>query len=146
MFIWLTRTLIGSRRCALLTVVGLIALTAILSVIAPKTTDVEDNEGTLDPPASAESVQAQALLAQAFPGRHGLPAIIVLRDPQGLTDTDFDRVQKITEALSGPGPVVVWLKVDARPDQPVQQAAVHRRQQRRAGRLPRWLRQRPFRP
>jgi RND superfamily putative drug exporter len=102
-FTWLARTLSGSRRRALLTVVGLIALTAILSVVAPKTADVEDNKGTLDPPASAESVRAQALLTQAFPDQQGLPAIIVLRDPQGLTDADLGHVQRITEALSGPG-------------------------------------------
>jgi putative drug exporter of the RND superfamily len=101
-FTWLARTFSGSRRRALLTVVGLIALTAILSVIAPKTADVEDNRGTLDPPASAESVHAQALLARAFPGQQGVPAIIVLRDPQGLTDTDLGQVQTITAALSGP--------------------------------------------
>jgi putative drug exporter of the RND superfamily len=102
-FTWLARTLGGSRRRALLTVVGLIALTAILSVVAPKTSDVEDNKGTLDPPASAESVHAQAMLARAFPGHQGLPAIIVLRDPRGLTDTDFGHVPRITQALSGPG-------------------------------------------
>lgn len=103
MFTWLARTLSGSRRRSLLTVVGLIALTAILSAVAPKTADVEDNKGTLDPPASAESVHAQALLAQAFPDQQGLPAIIVLRNPQGLTDTDFGQVQRITQVLSGPG-------------------------------------------
>jgi RND superfamily putative drug exporter len=101
-FTWLARTLSGSRRRALLTVVGLIALTAILSVIAPKTADVEDNRDTLDPPASAESVHAQALLARAFPGQQGVPAIVVLRNPQGLTDIDLGQVQTITAALSGP--------------------------------------------
>jgi RND superfamily putative drug exporter len=102
-FTWLARTLSGSRRRSLLTVVGLIALTAILSVIAPRTADVEDNKGTLDPPASAESVHVQAMLARAFPDQQGLPAIIVLRDPQGLTDAGFGQVRRITEALSGPG-------------------------------------------
>jgi RND superfamily putative drug exporter len=100
-FTWLARTLSGSRRRAILTVAGLIALTAILSVIAPKTADVEDNKGTLDPPASAESVHAQALLARAFPGQQGVPAIIVLRNPRGLTDTELGQVQTITAALSG---------------------------------------------
>ena len=102
MFTRLARTLSGSRRRALLTIVAMIALTAILSALAPKTTDVEDNKGTLDPPASAESVHAQALLTQAFPDHRGLPAIVVLRNPNGLTDSDFGQVQRITEVLSGP--------------------------------------------
>jgi hypothetical protein len=74
----------------------------LLPGLAPKLGDVEDNRGMTDPPAAAESMRAQALLARAFPEQTGMPAIIVLHDPAGIHDAELGEVRRISTELSGP--------------------------------------------
>jgi putative drug exporter of the RND superfamily len=65
---------------------------------------VEDNQGVNDPSAAAESVQARALLQRAFPDQRGIPAIVVLRNADGLSPADLREVRRISDASSGHRP------------------------------------------
>jgi RND superfamily putative drug exporter len=94
---------VRSRRSALVTVVLWVLLAASAPGLAPKLASVETNRGVNDPPSSAQSVQARALLAKAFPNQRGTPAIIVLRDPRGLGAGGQREIQRITQSLTGPG-------------------------------------------
>ncbi|GAA3388511.1 MMPL family transporter [Cryptosporangium minutisporangium] len=91
------------KRLALGLVTGWLVLAAIAPMLAPTTDEVTDNEGPGAAPATAESVRATQLLAEAFPDGAGTPAIVVLRNPTGLTDRDLAEVRRITERLTGDG-------------------------------------------
>jgi RND superfamily putative drug exporter len=92
---------VRSKRIALGIVTGWLLLAAIAPMLAPGTEGVTDDQGPTAAPATAESVRAGQLLARAFPDSAGTPAIVVLRNPGGLTDSDFAEVRRISQRLSG---------------------------------------------
>jgi RND superfamily putative drug exporter len=94
---------VRSRRAAIVTVVLWVLLAAAAPGLAPQLASVENNRTINDPPATAQSVQARALLAKAFPNERGTPAILVLRDPRGLGAGGEREIRRITQALRGPG-------------------------------------------
>lgn len=102
MFGALARLVVGSRRRAAGTVVGWLLLVGLVPALAPNLADLEENESINDPPAAAESVAARTLLQQVFPDQRGTPAIVVFRNPGGLTTGDLDVVRTVSERLSGP--------------------------------------------
>lgn len=99
----LSAVMLGSRRRAAVVVGIWVVLAAIVPAVAPKLANVEDNQTANDPPPAAESLQARALVQRAFPEDRGTPAIIVLRDPQGLSSLDLAEVRRMSDALSGSG-------------------------------------------
>lgn len=90
-----------ATRVVLGIVVMWLVLAAVAPVLAPSADEVADDEGPTAAPAAAESVRAERLLARAFPEGAGLPAIVVLRNPSGLTEADLAEVRRISEHLAG---------------------------------------------
>src|SRR4051812_3717382 len=97
---------VRSRRAAWFTVLAWLLLAALVPRLVPALADVEDNRGVNEPPAAAESMRADTLLRTAFPGQQGLPAIVVVRNPHGLTEQDQDRVTRLAGGLSAVGQVL----------------------------------------
>jgi putative drug exporter of the RND superfamily len=98
----LTDLVTRSRRTALWTVIGWLVVVAALPPLAPTRAEVVDNRGQNDPPAAAESMRAAELARRAFPDQQGLPAVVVLRNPAGLTEADFAEARRISDTLAGP--------------------------------------------
>lgn len=71
-----------------------LATAGVLSATAPKLANLYDNKATTSI-GNPESVQAQNLLNHAFPKNTGIPAIIVLSDPAGLTSADQTAANQI---------------------------------------------------
>jgi putative drug exporter of the RND superfamily len=118
MFGALARMVVGSRRRAAVTVIVWLALAAVVPALVPKLADVENNESTNDPPASAESIAARTLIRDAFPDQRGTPAIVVFRDRGGLTPADLDAVRTVSQRLSGdarPAGVIGVVSVTTQP-------------------------------
>ena len=93
---------VRSRRAAWITVIAWLLLALAAPGLAPKLADVEDNRAVNDPPASAQSVKARALVAKAFSDQQGTPAIVVLRDPRGLGARGDREARRIARELTGP--------------------------------------------
>ncbi|GIF43974.1 MMPL family transporter [Actinoplanes xinjiangensis] len=92
---------VRGKRIALGIVTGWLLLAAIAPMPAPGTADVPDNESPTAAPATAESVRAEQLLARAFPAGAGIPAVVVLHNPGGLTGRDLAEVRRISDQLTG---------------------------------------------
>ncbi|NLT54189.1 MAG: MMPL family transporter [Actinomycetales bacterium] len=92
----------GSRRRALLVVVLWLLLAGVVPRLTPTVDEVKDPGGANSPVAGAESGAARDLLLKEFPDQRGVPAIIVLRSPGGLTPADEAEVARIGQALTGP--------------------------------------------
>lgn len=81
-----------------MTVVAWIVFAGLISSIAPKLADVESNKDVNDPPAAAQSMEARALEGKAFGGGK-TPAIIVVRDREGLGQAGLKRVAAVVADL-----------------------------------------------
>ncbi len=78
----------------------------LLSGLAPKLANLYDNNAS-SAIGNQESVQAQQIIQQHFPGQRGLPAVIVFTDKSGLTDADYAKAQQVSD----------WLTTGAHPKQ-----------------------------
>ncbi|MGE5333856.1 MAG: MMPL family transporter, partial [Nitrososphaerota archaeon] len=78
----------------------------LLTALAPQLANLYDNNAS-SAIGNQESVRAQQLLQQHFPGQRGLPAIIVFADSNGLNSDDYARAKQIND----------WLTTGARPAQ-----------------------------
>ncbi|MBB4960682.1 MMPL family transporter [Micromonospora polyrhachis] len=95
--------LVAQSRTRALLVVGIwILLAGLVPRLTPTIDEVKQDSGSNSPPPSAESAEARDLLLEKFPDQDGVPAIIVLRNPDGLQPADEAEVKRISEALSGP--------------------------------------------
>jgi RND superfamily putative drug exporter len=93
----------GSRLRALLVVVAWVLLAAVLPLLTPGLDEVKRESGANSPVPGTQSAQAREKLLESFPDQRGTPAIIVLRDPEGLSAADEAEVARIGDALTGPG-------------------------------------------
>ncbi|MBA3826705.1 MAG: MMPL family transporter, partial [Ktedonobacterales bacterium] len=83
---WLTDRALGN--IGRWVVIGLWLVAAgLLSGVAPKLANYYNDKATSSI-GTPESVQASAIVAKAFPHQQGLPAIIVVSNPSGLTTAD----------------------------------------------------------
>lgn len=91
---WLTSRAVG--KLGRWVTVGLwVAVLTALTIVAPKLADYYNNAATSSI-GNQESVRAAALLKQEFPSQNGLPAIIVVNDPNGLNASDQQTVAQIS--------------------------------------------------
>lgn len=67
--------------------------------LTPTLNEVTENDTLQFLPASAESKQAAELVREAFPS-DGTPAIIVFRNPDGLTDADVAAAEAVYNAIA----------------------------------------------
>ena len=95
----------SSRRGKFAVISAWLLLILLLLVFAPKLATLYNNNSSQSMPAGAESLVAQRLLLQKFPGNQGTPAILVFSDPAGLSIQDRFLIHEIND----------WLTSAARP-------------------------------
>lgn len=98
----LGRLVAGSRPRALLVVALWIVLAGVLPRLTPSVDEVTEPGSANAPVAGAESAAARDLLLEKFPDQQGIPALIVIRNPNGLQAADDAEVARISQALTGP--------------------------------------------
>jgi RND superfamily putative drug exporter len=91
-----------SRLRALLVVLAWVLLAGIVPQIAPALDDVKEDGGTNAPVPGSSAEAAQELLLEKFPDQQGVPAIIVVHDPDGLDAAAEAEIERISRALTGP--------------------------------------------
>ena len=94
--------LVARSRVRALLVVGVwVLLAGLVPQLAPTVDEVKQEGGTNAPVPGSQSAAARDLLLQSFPDQQGIPAIIVVHDPDGLDAAAEAEVARITNALSG---------------------------------------------
>ncbi len=92
-------TAVTGRWGRWVTLAAWIVAAGLLSVVAPKVTDYYDAGGFGI--GDQESVRASKVVAEAFPGSRGIPAIIVVHNPAGLNAGDEAAAKQISDWLIG---------------------------------------------
>ena len=92
----------SSPRGKWITLLLWIAAAGILVSQLPGLADVTENEAALFLPADAESTRAVELAAERFPAA-GTPALVVVREPGGLSEPTWAAVAELEAWLAGPG-------------------------------------------
>lgn len=90
-----------SRTRALLVVAVWIVLAGLIPRLTPSVAEVTDPGSANAPVAGAESAAARDLLLEKFPDQQGVPALIVVHNPDGLQSADEAEVARISAALTG---------------------------------------------
>jgi len=91
-----------SRRRALLVVGAWVLLAGVIPQLAPTVDEVKHDGGSNAPVPGSQSAAAQELLLSSFPDQQGVPAVIVVHDPNGLDTAAENEVARISTALTGP--------------------------------------------
>lgn len=86
-------------RSKWITVVVWILLAVVLTIALPNVKEHERNNAP-NLKDNAPSVEASKLIAEQFPGEAGIPALIVWQRSNGLTEADYELVQKLSANLS----------------------------------------------
>ena len=86
---------VASWRGIVVIIVAWLVIAALISSFSPSIEDVSTNEETEFLPNDTESLQAIQLEAAKFPSSDGAPAIIIYRNPSGITDEDIAKVAEI---------------------------------------------------
>ncbi|WP_066172836.1 MMPL family transporter [Bacillus marinisedimentorum] len=86
----------SSKKGAKIVLISWVILVAILSMIASPAKDFAVNVSGSDLPDSAESVQAEKLLQNYFPGEEGMPALLVFNNEVGLTGDNLGQVANVS--------------------------------------------------
>jgi RND superfamily putative drug exporter len=92
--IWLTDQS-ADRRWRWLVIAIWIVAVGFLGALAPKLANLYDNK-SVSSIGDQESIRAVELLSKNFPSQQGIPAIIAINNPNGLTDADFSINKLIT--------------------------------------------------
>ena len=91
----------SSRRGKWVTLLAWIVLAGALISLLPRLDEVTENEAALFLPSDAEATRAFELSRERFPAA-GLPALIVVREPAGLSAPTFAAVAELEAWLTGP--------------------------------------------
>jgi putative drug exporter of the RND superfamily len=88
----------SSRRGKWITILIWIVLAGVIIPATPNLASVRSGEDSIFIPTGAESVEAASLARERFPGS-GTPAIIVIRNSDGLTDANIEAAREINDFL-----------------------------------------------
>ncbi len=91
-----------SRRRSLLVVALWVLLAGIVPMLFPTVDEVKQEGGTNAPVPGSQSAEARDLLLNSFPDQQGVPAIIVVHDPDAREEVIEVEVAQISAALTGP--------------------------------------------
>ena len=98
MFAVLARSVASWQGIAVL-IVGWIVIAGVIGTVSPSIEEVSTNDRTEFLPNETESLQALEIERQKFSSSEGIPAILVYRNPQGITDQDIANVAAIDERI-----------------------------------------------
>ncbi|MGI8643233.1 MAG: MMPL family transporter [Thermomicrobiales bacterium] len=88
----------SSKRGKWIVIAVWFILTALIVPLSPRLDEVVRNESGDFLPEGAESTQVEELVAAEFPS-DGLPAILVFRNPDGLSDADQAGARRVSDQL-----------------------------------------------
>ncbi|HVX29877.1 MAG TPA: MMPL family transporter, partial [Nitrolancea sp.] len=88
----------ASRRGKWITVALWVILSAIITPLAPKLSDVTSNDQSTFLPSGAESTRVADLVKTDFPSS-GTPVIIVFRNAGGLSERDLTQAKQVSDWL-----------------------------------------------
>ncbi|HEX6870390.1 MAG TPA: MMPL family transporter, partial [Micromonosporaceae bacterium] len=97
----LGRMVASSRTRALIVVALWVVLAGVVPRLTPTVDEVKQDGGSNAPVPGTQSASAHDLLREKFPDQQGMPAIIVLRHPGGLTQADEAEVARSSAELTG---------------------------------------------
>ncbi len=86
---------VSSWRGIAAIIVAWIVLAGVIQTVSPSIEDVSTNEESEFLPNGTESLQALELGGEKFPTSGGAPAVIIYRNPNGLTDDDIAKAAEI---------------------------------------------------
>ncbi|MXX92820.1 MAG: MMPL family transporter [Chloroflexi bacterium] len=86
---------VGSWRGIAILIVAWIVIAGIIQSVSPSIEEVSTNDQTEFLPNETEALQAIELEGEKFPAFEGLPAILIYRNPAGITDKDVAKVAEI---------------------------------------------------
>ena len=86
---------VGSWRGVAILIVAWIVIAGVIQSISPSIEEVSTNDQTEFLPNETEALQAIELEGEKFPAFEGLPAILIYRNPAGITDKDVGKVAEI---------------------------------------------------
>ncbi len=76
-------------------IVAWIVLAGVIQTVSPSIEEVSTNEESEFLPNGTESLQALEIADEKFPTSGGAPAVIIYRNPSGITDQDIAKVAEI---------------------------------------------------
>ena len=86
---------VGSWRGVAILIVAWVVIAGVIQSLSPSIEDVSTNDQAEFLPNETEALQAIELGSEKFPTFRGLPAILIYRNPAGITDEDVARVAEI---------------------------------------------------
>ena len=90
---------VGSWRGVAILIVAWIVIAGVIQSVSPSIEEVSTNDQTEFLPNETEALQAIELEREKFPAFEGLPAILIYRNPTGLTDRDIAKVAEIDASI-----------------------------------------------
>ena len=90
---------VGSWRGVAILIVAWIVIAGVIQSVSPSIEEVSTNDQTEFLPNETEALQAIELELEKFPAFEGLPAILIYRNPTGLTDRDIAKVAEIDASI-----------------------------------------------
>ncbi len=86
---------VASWRGVAAIIVAWIVLAGVIQTVSPSIEEVSTNEESEFLPNGTESLQALDIAEEKFPTARGAPAVIIYRNPSGITDQDIAKVAEI---------------------------------------------------
>ncbi len=86
---------VASWRGVAAIIVAWIVLAGVIQTVSPSIEEVSTNEESEFLPNGTESLQALEIADEKFPTSGGAPAVIIYRNPSGITDQDIAKVAEI---------------------------------------------------
>ena len=90
---------VGSWRGVAILIVAWIVIAGVIQSVSPSIEDVSTNDQTEFLPNETEALDAIELEGEKFPAFKGLPAILIYRNPAGITDEDIAKIAEIDGAI-----------------------------------------------
>ena len=86
---------VASWRGVAIVIVAWIIIAGGISAISPSIEEVSTSDASEFLPNGTESLEARELRREKFPDNRGLPAVIIYRNPDGITEQDIAKVAEI---------------------------------------------------
>ena len=89
----------ASWRGVAIIIIAWIVIAGVIQSVSPSIEEVSTNDASEFLPTGTESLDAADLQREKFPAIQGLPAVIIYRNPDGLTDRDMAKITEIDATI-----------------------------------------------